>query len=157
MQISFLCLMVLFGYQNWWRLWDVLAIKFPWARGDLEAGCASIKMQEDKVKKMAVHSNKGGMSLSLLHWWTEWAQQRKQYSREPTWPHCAIRMLGGVLLYWKERGYFGSSLQSAPQSKILVAEIGNICISLSTCSTLTFDPALLLHIFPWQYQAWNNV
>lgn len=52
-QISFLCLMVLFRYQNWWwRLWDVLAIKFAWAKGDLEEGCASLsKCKKRKLRK----------------------------------------------------------------------------------------------------------
>lgn len=52
-QVLFFCLMVLFGYQNcWWRLWDILAIKFPWARVDLGAGCASLsKCKKGKLRK----------------------------------------------------------------------------------------------------------
>lgn len=64
------------------------------------------QMQKEKVKKMAGHSNKGGMSFSSLHWWTQSAQQRKQYSREPTWPHCGVKMLTAALLFWKEGGCF---------------------------------------------------
>lgn len=63
---------MLLGYHNWWRrLWDVLAIKFLWARGALKAGCASLSdCKKRKLRKWQDPEIKQEWAFSLLCWWT---------------------------------------------------------------------------------------